>query len=113
MRDIDVLAQSPRTPTSAFVVSMWYIPGGCDYQNATTVTGFFEAEEEDDARQMAVRNANTPEMAILNTIEQHDVAVHNTLRILDRKVETYADFEPAIAQKARLDAAALRATNLM
>lgn len=55
---------------------------------------------------MVARNEFTPEMAMLKTIEQHDAAVLKTLHNLDRKVETCADFEPAIAQKARLDAVA-------
>lgn len=113
MRDIQFLAASPRTPTSAFVVSMWYIPGGCDYANAKQVIGFFEPSEENEARQMEGRNKNEAGLAVLSTIQEHDADVFKMLQALDKEYETHRDFEPKLANAARQRANELRATNLM
>ena len=71
MSDVDpAKGTAQRQPDSTHVVSMWHIPGGCDYSNAYPINVFFS--DEDAARMLFNRYNCCPEMAMLLTIEEHD-----------------------------------------
>jgi hypothetical protein len=89
MYDVAFLANRRRTPTSAFAVSMWHIPGGCNYDQATPITGFFEASEESDMDTFVARNANPPEMAFSLPIAAHDKAIATTIESLENRLRVY------------------------
>lgn len=59
-----------RTESSKFVVSLWHIPNGCDYDRAVLVKVFFD--EEEGANRYAKMNAMPPEMADAYSVEFHD-----------------------------------------
>jgi hypothetical protein len=60
-----------RQPDTTHAVSYWHIPGGCDYINALAVDMYFSNEAK--AVEFTEKHRNPPEMAILKTIEEHDV----------------------------------------
>lgn len=42
--------QLKREPDSRYAVSLWYVPGGCDYVNARVIVGFWSEDDEVNAR---------------------------------------------------------------
>lgn len=54
-------ASQERDATHKFVVSLWYIPGSCDYVNARVCKFFFVDREP--AEEFSRRWSNPPEMA--------------------------------------------------
>lgn len=72
MNDVTMLHLRTRKPTSAFIVSMWYLPGGYDVANAKVITGYFDAEEREEAERITASNADAPEYAVMTSIEDFD-----------------------------------------
>jgi hypothetical protein len=67
-----------RKPTSKFVVSRWYIPGGYDYTNARSVHIFFDTEE--NAKAYAKEYEMPPEMADAYPIGRYEDIIANCSR---------------------------------
>lgn len=59
-----------RSKTTTFVVSRWYIPGGCEYDHAKNVHIFFDTQE--DAERYALEYRMPPEMAEAYPIARYD-----------------------------------------
>ena len=54
-----------RKSDSRYAVSVWYIPGGCDYVNAVAVAGFWSEEEKANAEAFQKKHEHPPELANL------------------------------------------------
>lgn len=67
-----------RQPTSRFVVSRWYVPGGCEYDKAVLVNIFFDTEA--NANKYAQQYEMPPEIATLVTIALHTDIRNRVLR---------------------------------
>ena len=98
---IAMLANRTRTKISRFVVSMWYLPGDMA-SNAQVVKGFFEANEEDEAKQFTERYEFPPELAIMYDIEEHDSALRRSLSILNGQIRSLEDFGDDLIYEACL-----------
>ena len=59
-----------RTARTTHYVSMWYIPGGCDYTNAKPAVLFFNKEET--AKAFAAKWSAHPELAMAGPISDYD-----------------------------------------
>ncbi len=69
-------SQTPNSETK-FYVSLWYIPGGCDYNNARVVKGYFAEEEK--ANEFANKYIAPPEMAMVcHYVAATDVNVNDS-----------------------------------
>lgn len=60
-----------RQPNSTHVVSLWHIPNGGEYSSATAHNVFFS--DEASAKAFEKTWEMPPEIALLTSIEQHDV----------------------------------------
>lgn len=80
-----------RTAQTKFVVSRWYIPGGCEYDKAKSVHLFFDKEE--DAQAYAKKYAYPPEMADHYPIGRYEDIIANCSRGYgEYKKRHHADF---------------------
>jgi hypothetical protein len=67
-----------RKTTTKFVVSRWYIPGGCEYDLAKNVHVFFDTEES--AKAYAKEYEMPPEMADAYPIGRYEDIIANCSR---------------------------------
>jgi len=80
-----------RTATTKFIVSRWYIPGGCEYDLARGVYVFFDLEE--DANAYAKEYEMPPEMAEAYSIAKHETIIASGARSYrEYKKRHLADF---------------------
>lgn len=80
-----------RKPTSKFVVTRWYIPGGYMYDQARNIDIFFDVEE--NAAQYAKENEMPPEMATMWPIAVHDDLVAKSCKgYYEYKKRFWSDF---------------------
>lgn len=86
----DLAKYAERKPSSAHVVSMWHVPGGCYYIHAKPVTGFFDESEKEIAEEFVARNSQIPEMAHLTSIEMHDKVCASVLLARKTTMESLA-----------------------
>lgn len=84
-----------RTPQSKFVVSRWYIPGGCEYDQAKALHIFFDTEE--DAQAYATEFQYPPEMADYYPISKYETIIANCCRgYREYKKRHHADFRKGV-----------------
>lgn len=57
-----------------YAVSVWYIPGGCDYVNAQAIVGFWSEEEKANAEAFQNKYQHPPELAVLIDLAAPDAA---------------------------------------
>lgn len=80
-----------RTGNTKFVVSRWYIPGGCEYDKAISVHIFFDTE--DDAQAYAKSYSYPPEMADAYPVGRYEDILANCSRgYAEYKKRRLADF---------------------
>jgi hypothetical protein len=59
-----------RQSDSRYAVSVWYIPGGCDYANAYTVVGFWPEDLKSEAETFQKKYEDSCEMAVLVDLQR-------------------------------------------
>lgn len=57
-----------------YAVSVWYIPGGCEYDNAQTVVGFWSEEEKVNAEAFQKKYEYPPTLAVLIDLTEPDAS---------------------------------------
>ena len=91
---VAMLAMNKRTATSKYVVSVWYIPQGSRYDQAKVVTGFFDAEEREEAERFVQAWENPPEIATMLTIEEHDKILCKVATDLKSSLSSFGSVQP-------------------
>jgi hypothetical protein len=86
------LANRPRSKSSRFIVSMWYLPGDMA-SNAQVINGFFDENEEAEARALAKRHEYPPEMAFVYDVKTHDKGLRRAIKRWTAEIESLEEFD--------------------
>lgn len=63
-----------RKAGTRYAVSLWYIPGGCDYVNARAIVGFWSEEHKPEAEAFQKKYEHPGEMAVLIDLDAPNTA---------------------------------------
>jgi predicted DNA-binding WGR domain protein len=71
---------------------MWYLPGDMA-SNARIITGFFDENEEAEARDIAKCCEYPPEMALFYEVQSHDKSLRRSVKLWTAEIASLEEFD--------------------